>query len=87
MEVVDPDEDDDENTGTVLIGLMQKARRKLKKEGGDMLTMGYVIYKVRTVQKLYTCRHFSIDYIKNVLWKNLDLSNLLTYVVRCWYWL
>ena len=45
--VTDADEDDDESMGTLIIGLMQKERRKLKEKGIDMLTMGYAIYKVR----------------------------------------
>jgi len=46
VEVVDPDEGDDDNTGTVIIALMQKERRKKKHEGLDMLVIGYCIYKV-----------------------------------------
>ena len=47
MTVTDTDDDDDENLGSLIIALMQKNRRKLRKEGLDMLTMGYVIYKAR----------------------------------------
>lgn len=43
----DPDDDDDDDLCTVVIGLMQKDRRKKREEGLDMLTIGYVIYKVR----------------------------------------
>lgn len=46
IDVVDADEDDDENMGTLLVALMQKERRKKRKEGLDLLTMGYAIYKV-----------------------------------------
>ena len=45
VSVTDTDEDDDENLGSLIIALMQKNRRKLRKEGLDMLTVGYVIYK------------------------------------------
>ena len=45
VEVVDADDDDDEN-GTLILGLMQKDRRKLRKEGLDMLTIGYAVYPV-----------------------------------------
>ena len=45
MEVVDADDDDDEE-GTILVGLMQKNRRKLRKEGVDLLTIGYSVYSV-----------------------------------------
>jgi len=43
--LTDPDEDEDDLC-TILIGLLQKDRRKKRKEGLDMLTIGYVIYKV-----------------------------------------
>ena len=49
--VTDVDDDDDENMGTVLIALMQKDRRKKRKEGMDMLTVGYAVYRV----SLYCC--------------------------------
>lgn len=47
VDVVDPDDDDDDNMGTLLVALMQKSRRKLRKEGVDLLTMGYSIYKLK----------------------------------------
>lgn len=47
VEVTDADEDDNENLGTLIVGLMQKERRKKRKEGVDLLTMGYAVYKVR----------------------------------------
>ncbi len=47
MEVTDPDEDDDDDMGTLIIGLMQKETRKRKaKTGLDLLTVGYLIYQV-----------------------------------------
>lgn len=46
FEVIDPDDDDDEDAGTVILALMQKERRKKRKEGLDVLTIGYAIYKV-----------------------------------------
>ena len=44
--VTDPDDDGD-NLCTVIVGLMQKDRRKKREQGLDMLTIGYCIYKVR----------------------------------------
>lgn len=44
--IIDPDSDDDDGNGTLLIGLMQKERRKMKKEGKDNLTIGYAVYQV-----------------------------------------
>ena len=45
VKVVDPDEDDDENMGTIVIGLMQKNMRKRRKEGISLHTIGYAIYR------------------------------------------
>jgi calpain len=45
--VTDPDEDDAENMGTVIVALMQKERRKKRKEGLDVLTIGYAVYKLK----------------------------------------
>jgi len=53
--VTDPDDDDDENMGTLLIALMQKERRKKRKEGLDMLTIGYAVYKVNLIYVLCLC--------------------------------
>ncbi|KAL4237591.1 hypothetical protein ACF0H5_002305 [Mactra antiquata] len=44
--LVDPDDDEDDLC-TMLVGLLQKDRRKKRKEGLDMLTIGYVIYKMK----------------------------------------
>lgn len=49
--VIDPDEDDDDNEGTLIVGLMQKNRRRLRKEGQDLLTIGYAIYEIRDGSK------------------------------------
>jgi len=46
FQVIDPDDDDDENAGTVLLALMQRERRKKRKEGLDLLTIGYGVYKL-----------------------------------------
>ncbi|PAA89492.1 hypothetical protein BOX15_Mlig013791g1 [Macrostomum lignano] len=46
IEIVDPDEDDDENMGTIIVGLMQKDIRKILK-GADFLTIGYAIYSIK----------------------------------------
>ncbi|XP_074662956.1 calpain-9-like isoform X2 [Tubulanus polymorphus] len=48
VKVVDPDEDDDEDMGTLIVGLMQKGRRKKREEGLDMVTIGYAIYKLKS---------------------------------------
>lgn len=44
--LTDPDDDEDDLC-TMLVGLLQKDRRKKRKEGLDMLTIGYVIYKMK----------------------------------------
>lgn len=43
--LTDPDDDEDDLC-TMLVGILQKDRRKKRKEGLDLLTIGYVIYKV-----------------------------------------
>lgn len=52
VEVTDADEDDNENLGTLIVGLMQKERRKKRKEGVDLLTMGYAVYKLSPDDKV-----------------------------------
>ncbi|XP_033735896.1 calpain-A-like isoform X5 [Pecten maximus] len=44
--LVDPDDDEDDLC-TMLVGILQKDRRKQRKEGLDLLTIGYVIYKMK----------------------------------------
>nr|AAW27071.1 unknown [Schistosoma japonicum] len=46
VSVEDPDENDEENKGTLIVGLMQKNRRKMRQEGADLLTIGYAVYKL-----------------------------------------
>ncbi len=46
VQITDVDEDDDEDIGTIIVGLMQKGRRRLKAQGEGNLTMGYEMYKV-----------------------------------------
>lgn len=47
VQVVDPDEDDEDSMGTVVVALMQKDRRKKIAELGlEMLTIGYGIYRI-----------------------------------------
>ncbi|GFR57893.1 calpain-A-like [Elysia marginata] len=47
--LTDPDEDDDDNSCTALICLMQKDRRLKRKEGKQNLNIGYYIYEVHIV--------------------------------------
>ena len=44
--LTDVDDDDDDDLCTLIIGLLQKDRRKKRKEGVQNLTIGYMIYKV-----------------------------------------
>ena len=46
MTLTDPDDDDNDDFCTMLVRVLQKDRRKKRKEGLDMLTIGYVIYKL-----------------------------------------
>ena len=44
--LVDPDEDDDDEKCTVIIGLMQKNRRAQRSQGVECLTIGFAIYRL-----------------------------------------
>lgn len=54
------EEDDDPDDGEVgcsfVVGLIQKNRRKLRKQGEDMHTVGFAIYEVRTEEGLKDLR-------------------------------
>ncbi|XP_070181527.1 calpain-9-like isoform X4 [Littorina saxatilis] len=50
MTLTDPDDDDDDDLCTSIVAILQKDRRKKRKEGLDMLTIGYVIYKLEDDQ-------------------------------------
>lgn len=43
----DDDPDDGEDGCSFVVGLIQKNRRKLRKQGEDMHTIGFAIYEVR----------------------------------------
>jgi len=45
----DDDPDDGENGCSFVVGLIQKNRRRMRKMGEDMQTMGFAIYEVRPV--------------------------------------
>jgi len=57
VEVIDPDEGDEDRNGTLIVAVMQKERRKKKLELGlDLLTIGYTVYKVNCVGLVHTAR-------------------------------
>jgi len=47
--IVDPDSDDEDGNGSVIIGLMQKHRRKMRREGKREMTIGYAVYEVSRI--------------------------------------
>lgn len=47
LEEEDDDPDDGEVGCSFVVGLIQKNRRKLRKQGEDMHTIGFAIYEVR----------------------------------------
>lgn len=55
VNIVAPDSDDESGEGTLVVGLMQKERRKLRREGKENLTIGYAVYKVRCGAVLEAC--------------------------------
>ncbi|XP_065056554.1 calpain-9-like isoform X1 [Rhopilema esculentum] len=46
VKLEDPDSDDEEDNCTLVIGVIQKNRRKIKKLGAQNLTIGFAIYKL-----------------------------------------
>lgn len=44
------DPDDGDKLCSVIVALMQKNRRRLRKEGLDMETIGFAIYEVREIK-------------------------------------
>ena len=46
VKLEDPDDDDEVDNCTIVIGLIQKGRRKQKRVGAQNLTIGFSIYKV-----------------------------------------
>uniref|UniRef100_A0A672P9M2 Calpain-2 catalytic subunit-like n=1 Tax=Sinocyclocheilus grahami TaxID=75366 RepID=A0A672P9M2_SINGR len=57
LEEEDDDPDDNEVGCSVVIGLIQKNRRKLRKSGEDMHTIGYAIYEDVHLDKNYFLTH------------------------------
>ena len=58
MKLEDPDSDDEEDNCTLVIGVIQKNRRKIKKLGAQNLTIGFAIYKVN----IYCCPFYETVY-------------------------
>uniref|UniRef100_A0A4W6BV51 Calpain-2 catalytic subunit n=1 Tax=Lates calcarifer TaxID=8187 RepID=A0A4W6BV51_LATCA len=60
LDEVDDDPDDGEEGCTFIVGLMQKNKRRMRKKGEDMETIGFAIYEVRSLHLkknffLYNC--------------------------------
>jgi len=51
---IDADDDDGSGRGSVVVALMQKHRRRLRREGKTDLTIGYAVYKVVILR----CQYF-----------------------------
>ncbi|KAM8947318.1 calpain-2 catalytic subunit-like [Pelodytes ibericus] len=62
LEEADDDPDDDEEGCTFIIGLIQKNRRKARKMGEDMHTIGFAIYEVPPQMAGQTNIHLSRDF-------------------------
>lgn len=59
VEVVDADENDDEDLGTIIVGLMQKESRKKKAAGGKAVSIGMMIYEMPAGETgLLDCKFF-----------------------------
>lgn len=51
LEEVDDDPDEGQEGCTLIVGLMQKNRRRMRKMGEDMETIGFAIYEVCLYRK------------------------------------
>lgn len=58
----DPDDDDEEELCTCIVSLMQKARRAMRDEGLDTLTIGFAIYHLKDPAS--TPRPLDTDFIR-----------------------
>ncbi|CAH1777842.1 unnamed protein product [Owenia fusiformis] len=72
INIPDADDDDDEEMGTIVVGLMQKGRRKLRKTGEDNHPIGYAIYQLEdsgsgTLPSQYFETHASADRSPNFI--------------------
>ena len=47
IHIDEPDDDDEDGNGSIIVGVMQKDRRKARNTGGDNHTIGYAVYGVR----------------------------------------
>eukprot|EP00092_Neocalanus_flemingeri_P017950 GFUD01019424.1.p1 GENE.GFUD01019424.1~~GFUD01019424.1.p1 ORF type:complete len:557 (+),score=139.71 GFUD01019424.1:131-1801(+) len=61
----DPDDDDEDDLCTLIVSLMQKGRRALKHEGAGMLSIGFVIYKLKQAEQ--ASEHLGEEYFKYTL--------------------
>lgn len=59
LDDVDDDPDDGQEGCTVIVGLMQKNKRRRRKMGEDMETIGYAIYEVRGFSRTLLSSSFS----------------------------
>ncbi|CAN2387500.1 Belongs to the peptidase C2 family [Pristimantis euphronides] len=68
MKLVDPDHDHDGSSQdpscTVIVGLMQKYRRRQKKLGEDLLTIGYALYRIPKELENKTDFHVGKDFFQ-----------------------
>lgn len=53
VKLEDPDDDDEVDNCTIVIGLIQKGRRKQKRVGSQNLTIGFAVYKIEDDKEDY----------------------------------
>ena len=58
VKLEDPDDDDDVDNCSIVIGLLQKGRRKQKQSGAQNLTIGFAVYKVNQSTLMRRSRGF-----------------------------
>uniref|UniRef100_A0A3B4T7P8 Calpain-2 catalytic subunit n=1 Tax=Seriola dumerili TaxID=41447 RepID=A0A3B4T7P8_SERDU len=61
LDEVDDDPDDDEEGCTFIVGLMQKNRRRMRKMGEDLQTVGFAIYEYSGKRQLHLKKNFFLS--------------------------
>jgi len=75
ISIPEPDDDDEDGKTCVTIGLMQKERRKLKKEGEDNMAVGYAVYALPDPDSCGTLNHRFFD-TNEMVCKSSVFSNM-----------
>uniref|UniRef100_A0A4W6C2I7 Calpain-2 catalytic subunit n=1 Tax=Lates calcarifer TaxID=8187 RepID=A0A4W6C2I7_LATCA len=79
LDEVDDDPDDGEEGCTFIVGLMQKNKRRMRKKGEDMETIGFAIYEKKTLDELYSGKR-QVHLKKNFFLYNCSAARSETFI-------